>query len=141
MAWTLPEFTHAMAANPAPASGSAAATAVAMAAALVEKVANRSKQCDDAPALAARAAAVRGQALALVNADYEAVVEMLRRGEPGEQAIAVPTRIGELAREVRDIAVDLEKSGNPALLADSIGARELARAAESTVNEILRSNA
>lgn len=129
-----------MAANSAPASGSASAAAVAMAAALVAKVATRSADLDDAAGMVERAESVRRRALELVEADHEAVTEMLARRSPGPAAIAVPREIGELAQTVQRMARALEIGGNPHLIADAIGARVLAGAAAQATQAILRSN-
>lgn len=130
-----------MASDPAPASGSAAAFALAMSAALAQKVADRSRGFDGAAGLSRRAEGLRLRSLELVDADHRAVQEMLTRGAPGQAAVAVPEQIGEVAAELLEIAGELEESGSPWLIADSVGARELARAAASMAEAILRSNA
>lgn len=135
---TLSVFTRAIARQSAPASGSAAAVAVAMAAALAQKVAERSE--GSARGLAAQLEPARRRALELAEADAAAVTEMLARRVPGAAAIAVPEEIGELAARVRAVAVELENTGNPALLADASGARHLAEAGEAMARAILRSN-
>lgn len=135
---TLSAFTRAIAYEPAPASGSAAAVAVAMAAALAQKVAERSES--GARELAAGMELARRRALQLAEADAAAVTEMLARRAPGAAAIEVPREISELAIQVRGVAVELESSGKPALLADAAGARHLAEAGEEMVRAILRSN-
>jgi len=136
---TLSVFTRAVARESAPASGSAAAVAVAMAAALAQKVAERSE--GSAREFAAGMDLARRRALELAEADAAAVRRMLARGAPGAAAIDVPREIGELAAQVREVAVELEASGKPALLADAAGARHLAEAGGAMVRAILRSNA
>lgn len=136
----LPRFTLAMAEDSAPASGSAAAMGVAMAAALAQKVADRSRGLASASEISERVAVIRIEALDLVDADHRAVQEMLAQGEPGAEAVQVPRRIFELAGELVSIARVLEESGNAWLLADSIGVRELSQAAAGICEAILQSN-
>ncbi len=140
MAESLSRFTRAMARDSAPASGSAAAMAAAMAAALAQKVAARSGQLPGAAEISERAETLRVRALELVDADQRAVREMLASGEPGPDAILVPQQIGALAAELASIAGELQRNGEPRLLADSVGAGDLARAAEAMSAAIIRSN-
>lgn len=138
---SLAEFARDMAAHPVPASGSAAAYALALAAALAEKVARRSEGFDGDAALVSRAGDLRERALELVAADHDAVRDMLARGEPGPDAIAVPRDIAELASELARVGAALEEKASRWLLADSVAVRELAGAASQISAEILRSNA
>lgn len=134
------EFTNAIASHAAPASGSAAAIALAMAAALAEKVASRSPDLDAPNDLVAQARRHRESALAYAHADEQAVREMLKQGSPGPQAVAVPQAIGELAVELVGLATHLVEQGNQWLLADSVGARNLAKAARHMADSILEAN-
>lgn len=137
-------FTAGMAENSAPASGSAAALAVAMSAALAQKVATRTwpraPEEHQASDLICRLAEIRRRALELAEADHAAVTQMLAEGAPGPAAITVPSEIADLAEKCQEIAADLTESGKPGLVADSIGARELAAAARAMAVAILSSN-
>lgn len=138
MTRSLSEFAHAVAANPAPASGSAMAYGLALAAGLAQKVAARSPEVE--PSVCTRAEELREEALRLVVADQRAVEEMLAGGAPTAAAIEVPRQIGVVARGVQQLAERLVREGEPWLHADAVGAVELALAAQRTVNAILRSN-
>lgn len=125
---------------PAPASGSAAAAVVATSAALLQKVALRSKgKWSGAAAAHQRAEALRLRAEELVELDslaYLAFVEAVRSGEDVEAArkktIDIPAEIAKSAAEVADLARELEKKGNPNLRADAAAAAILAEAAATT---------
>lgn len=136
----LGEFTELIATQAAPASGSAAAMALAMGAGLAQKVVSRSPNLRDQTALGAQAQMMRDRALELIVADEHAVKDMLRRGMPGPQAVAVPQQIGEVAGDLDALASRLIKEGNPGLEADSLGALQLAQAAKKMTDAILQSN-
>lgn len=135
-------FLERMSSAPAPAAGSAAAVAVGMAAALVGKVARRSRRhLDDADSLARTSDGLRERALHLAGADAAAVTAMTSSGTgvPPE-AVAVPREIGDLAHEVAGLAARVREHGNPDLLADGVAAEHLAAAAGAATEAILTSN-
>jgi methenyltetrahydrofolate cyclohydrolase len=113
--------------TPAPASGSALAVAAALAAALTEMTARFS---DDEEATG-EAAHLRRELIGLADADAEAYTTYLQA--PGdlsrERIIEVPEAIAARAREVGELAEQLEREGNRRLVGDAIAARLLAGAA------------
>lgn len=132
---------------PAPASGSAAAAVVATAAALLQKVAIRTKSWPGAEAAHSRAEALRLRAEELIELDslsYLAFVEAVRSGDGIEAArrktIEVPREIAASAAEVVALARDLEANGNPNLRADAAAAAILAQAAGTTAEMLVEVN-
>ncbi|TME67167.1 MAG: cyclodeaminase/cyclohydrolase family protein [Chloroflexi bacterium] len=135
-------------AAPAPASGSAAAAVVATAAALLQKVALRSKgRWTGATAAHDRAEAIMVRAEELIELDtlaYLEFVEATRLGGNAEAArlktIEVPADIVGYAAAVIDLARELEANGNPNLRADAVAAAILAEAAAMTAAMLVEVN-
>lgn len=132
---------------PAPASGSAAATVVAAAAALLQKVALRSDRWEGAAAAYQRAEELRLQAEELIELDSKSFLEYVAAQRTGadvelarEKTIDSPLAIARAGAEVVALARALEKSGNPNLMADSVAAAILARAAVATAAMLVEVN-
>ena len=133
--------------EPAPASGSAAATVVAASAALLQKVALRSEKWKGAEAAHHRAEELRLHAERLIELDSTAFLEFIaaqRSGEEVEAArektIDTPLDIARAGAAVVELAQVLEKNGNPNLMADSVAASILARAAVATAAMLVEVN-
>lgn len=130
--------------RPGPAAGSAAALAAGLAAGLIGKTARLStRELPDAVEWAERADRLRAHAVALADADADAVVEMLggRGVDPGSAAVAVPEQIADLAAELADCARRLSAAAKPQLRADTFAAEQLADSAAAISREILQANA
>lgn len=128
--------------EPGPAAGSAAAITAAIAAALLTKTARLSRQqLPGAQDLARTAEHLRERALELAQADADAVQALLTGGSGPADPSAIPQRIGDLARELADLATRICADGKESLRADAAAAGHLARAAEETVGAIVASNA
>ena len=136
---TLAEITALVAQpEPAPGGGACAAIACALGAALAAMAAALSGRGE----IVDRAQQIRAEALVLADRDgaaYGAVIEA-QRLEPGDerrerladalsQAADVPLRIAELGAEVRELAIELERDGNPNLAGDAAVAAQLGTAA------------
>ena len=132
---------------PAPASGSAAATVVAASAALLQKVALRSEKWKGAEAAHQRAEELRLHAEKLIELDSTSFLEFLAAQRSGghvdaarEKTIDTPLDIARTGAEVVELAQVLEKNGNPNLMADSVAASILARAAVATAAMLVEVN-
>lgn len=122
-----------------PAGGSAAALATAMAAGLVRLVARVSRDWEEAPGIAAQAAALGDRSLALADDDhraYAAAVEQLRApdrdaalGRALRRAAEVPLAIAETAADVAALAALAARDGADAVRGDAWAAAALAEAA------------
>jgi formiminotetrahydrofolate cyclodeaminase len=124
--------------EPAPGGGACAAIACALGAALAAMAAALSKRTDRVD----RLHQIRAEALTLADRDgaaYGAVIEA-QRLQPGDErrerladalskAADVPLRIAELGVEVRELAIELERDGNPNLAGDAAVAAQLGIAA------------
>jgi formiminotetrahydrofolate cyclodeaminase len=133
--------------EPAPASGSAAATVVAASAALLQKVALRSETWEGAAAAYQRAEELRLQAEALIELDSTSFLEYVAAQRTGadveparEKTIDAPLAIARAGAEVVALARALEKHGNPNLMADSVAAAMLGRAAVATAAMLVEVN-
>ena len=120
---------------------------VATSAALLQKVAIRSKSWSGAKAAHSRAEALRLRAEELIEQDslaYTAFIEAVRSGDGVEAArqktIDVPMEIAGSAAEVVRLAHDLEANGNPNLRADATAAALLAQAAGATAEMLVQVN-
>ena len=134
--------------GPGPAGGSAAALATAMASGLVRLVARVSYDWDEAPGIAAQAAALGDRSLVLADEDhiaYAHALEQLRApdrdaalGMALRRAAEVPLRIAEVAADVAALAALAARDGADAVRGDawaaddrSVRADAAARAAET----------
>ena len=131
--------------TPAPGGGAAAGVTCALAAALVGMAARFAG--DDGTA--ARADALRGEAVELAEADLAAfgpVLEAMRSGPPERVAAAqaaaadVPLAIAETAAAVAGLAVAMAESGKPALLGDALAGADLAAAAARAAARLVAIN-
>lgn len=129
---------------PLPAGGSTNAVAGSVAAALVAKVARRSRGYrDDADRLAAEAEQQRDHLLSLVTVDaasYAEALEARRRGRDVEAATAAaagpPAAIAERASTVAHLAAEMVETGNPAVRWDAMTALRLAVAVTEGATEL-----
>jgi formiminotetrahydrofolate cyclodeaminase len=111
-----------------PAAGCAVAACVALSASLCAMTARLSRRQLTAPLaseLAAEAERLGARAAALIQADAEAVRQMLSPGEPTDAAL-VPMEILEVAVQVARLAAGLAAGGNANLRGDAMCARLLA---------------
>ena len=131
--------------TPAPGGGAAAGVTCALAAALVGMAARFAG--DDATA--ARADALRGEAVELAEADLTAfapVLEAMREGPPERVAAAqaaaadVPLAIAETAAAVAGLAAAVAESGKPALRGDALAGADLAAAAARAAARLVEIN-
>ncbi|MEN3312302.1 MAG: methenyltetrahydrofolate cyclohydrolase, partial [Actinomycetota bacterium] len=149
----LREFLEEIAAEGrTPGGGSAAALVTAIAAGLLAKVARGSGETwPDAAGIVAQAESLRDRATPLAQADaeqYEAALQA--RAETADQqgerrdfalgrayakAAEPPLQIVRAANDVAQLAIEVAKSGNPALRADAVTAALLAAAAASSAAE------
>lgn len=118
--------------TPAPGGGAAAAWACALAAGLAEMAAGFAGDADGA----ARARALRADALVLAERDGEAYgAALAARREGGDVAAAMaaaaepPLRIAEAAAEVAELAAALAVTGKASLVGDAMTGALLAEAA------------
>jgi formiminotetrahydrofolate cyclodeaminase len=128
--------------KPAPGGGSSAAVAVALAAALVEMAGDE------------RAAALRGRALELAEADlgsYAPVIEAQRlpADDPGRaerlrtalsEASAVPLALAEVGCEVAELAAAAARGGRRSLEGDATAGALLAEAATRAAARLVELN-
>jgi methenyltetrahydrofolate cyclohydrolase len=136
--------------GPGPAGGSAAAIATTMAAGLVRLVARVSHEWDEAPGIAAQAAALGDRALVLADDDHRAyahAVEQLRAPERDaslgialRRAAEVPLRIAETAADVAALAALAARDGADAVRADAWAAAALAEAASVAAARLVHVN-
>lgn len=126
-------------AGPGPAGGSASALAATMASGLVRLVARVSHEWDDAPGIAAQAAALGDRALVLADEDHRAyahALEQLRApdrdatlGRALRRAAEVPLLIAEVAADVASLAALAAREGADSVRGDAWAAATLAEAA------------
>ena len=137
-------------AGPGPAGGSAAALATAMASGLVRLVARVSHDWEDAPGIAAQAAALGDRALVLADDDHRAyahALEQLRSadhdvtlGKALRRAAHVPLQIAEAAADVAALAALAARDGAEAVRADAWAAATLAEAASAAAARLVHVN-
>jgi formiminotetrahydrofolate cyclodeaminase len=137
-------------AGPGPAGGSAAALATMMAAGLVRLVARVSSDWEDAPGIAAQAAALGDRSLMLADDDhrvYAAALEQLRArdhdatlGEALRRAAEVPLQIAEAAADVAALAALAARDGAEAVRGDAWAAATLAEAAAAAAARLVHVN-
>lgn len=136
--------------GPGPAGGSAAALATTMASGLVRLVARVSHQWEDAPGIAAQAAALGDRALLLADEDhrvYALALEQLRApsrdaalGSALRRAADVPLRIAETAADVAALAALAARDGADTVRGDAWAAATLAEAASVTAARLVHVN-
>ncbi len=132
---------------PAPASGSAAAAVVAASAALLQKVAIRSDKWSGAESAHQQAEDLRLRAEELIELDSVSFLEFVAAQRSGtnvasarEKTIDTPLEIARAGASVVELARLLEKNGNRNLMADSVAASILARAAVATAAMLVEVN-
>ena len=133
-----------------PAGGSAAAIATTMAAGIVRLVARVSHDWEEAPGIAAQAAALGDRSLALADEDhlaYAHAVEQLRApdrdaslGRALLRAAEVPLRISEAAADVAALAALAAQEGAETVRGDAWAAATLAEAASTAAARLVHVN-
>ena len=133
-----------------PAGGSAAALATTMASGLVRLVARASRDWEEAPGIAAQAAALGDRALVLADDDhraYAAAVEQLRAperdaalGRALRRAAEVPLSIAEAAADVAALAALAARDGADSVRGDAWAAATLAEAASVAAARLVQIN-
>ena len=133
-----------------PAGGSAAALATTMAAGLVRLVARVSPDWDEAPGIAAQAAALGDRALLLADDDHRVYARALAQlgapardaalGEALRHAARVPLEIAETAADVAALAALAAREGADAVRGDAWAAATLAEAAATAASRLVQVN-
>ena len=136
--------------GPGPAGGSAAALATTMAAGLVRLVARVSHDWDEAPGIAAQAAALGDRALLLADDDHRVYARALAQlgapardaalGEALRHAARVPLEIAETAADVAALAALAAREGAEAVRGDAWAAATLAEAAATAASRLVKVN-
>jgi formiminotetrahydrofolate cyclodeaminase len=126
-------------AGPGPAGGSAAALATTMASGLVRLVARVSHDWEDAPGIAAQAAALGDRTLMLADEDHRAYTHAFEQlpapdrdatlGRALRRAAEVPVQISEAAADVATLAALAARDGAASVRGDAWAAAALAEAA------------
>jgi formiminotetrahydrofolate cyclodeaminase len=137
-------------AGPGPAGGSAAALASTMASGLVRLVARVSHEWEDAPGIAAQAAALGDRSLALAEDDHVAYAQALAQlrsperdaalGRALRRAAEIPLRISETAADVAALAALAARDGAASVRADAWAAATLAEAASAAAARLVHVN-
>ena len=137
-------------AGPGPAGGSAAALATTMAAGLVRLVARVSHDWDEAPGIAAQAAALGDRALMLADDDHRAYAHALEQlhardhdatlGTALRRAAQVPLQIAETAADVAALAAIAARDGADHVRADAWTAATLAEASCAAAARLVHVN-
>jgi len=136
--------------GPGPAGGSAAALATTMAAGLVRLVARVSPDWEEAPGIAAQAAALGDRALLLADDDHRVYARALAQlgapardaalGEALRHAARVPLEIAETAADVAALAALAAREGADAVRGDAWAAATLAEAAATAASRLVQVN-
>ena len=136
--------------GPGPAGGSAAALATTMAAGLVRLVARVSPDWEEAPGIAAQAAALGDRALLLADDDHRVYARALAQlgapardaalGEALRHAARVPLEIAETAADVAALAALAAREGAEAVRGDAWAAATLAEAAATAASRLVKVN-
>jgi formiminotetrahydrofolate cyclodeaminase len=136
--------------GPGPAGGSAAALATTMAAGLVRLVARVSPDWDEAPGIAAQAAALGDRALLLADDDHRVYARALAQlgapardaalGEALRHAARVPLEIAETAADVAALAALAAREGAETVRGDAWAAATLAEAAATAASRLVQVN-
>ena len=133
-----------------PAGGSAAALATSMAAGLVRLVARVSRDWEDAPGIAAQAAALGDRSLLLADDDHRVYAQALAQldapdrdaalGKALRDAARVPLQIAETAADVAALAALAAREGAEAVRGDAWAAALLAEASATAATGLVRVN-
>jgi len=133
-----------------PAGGSAAALATTMAAGLVRLVARVSRDWEDAPGIAAQAAALGDRSLLLADDDHRAYGAALAEleapardaalGKALREAARVPLQIAETAADVAALAALAAREGADSVRGDAWAAAVLAEAAGTAAARLVYVN-
>lgn len=133
-----------------PAGGSAAALVTTMASGLVRLVARVSRDWEEAPGIAAQAAALGDRSLILADDDhraYAAAVEQLRApnrdaalGRALRRAAEVPLAIAETAADVAALAALAARDGADSVRGDAWAAAALSEAASVAAARLVHVN-
>lgn len=136
--------------GPGPAGGSAAALATTMAAGLVRLVARASRDWEDAPGIAAQAAALGDRSLLLADDDHRVYSRALAQlaapdrdatlGKALRDAARVPLHIAETAADVAALAALAAREGAERVRGDAWAAALLAEAASAAAAGLVRVN-
>ena len=136
--------------GPGPAGGSAAALATTMASGLVRLVARVSHEWEEAPGIAAQAAALGDRSLVLADDDHRAyarAVEQLRAperdaslGRALRRAAEIPVQIAETAADVAALAALAARDGHDSVRGDAWAAAALAEAASVAAARLVHVN-
>jgi formiminotetrahydrofolate cyclodeaminase len=136
--------------GPGPAGGSAAALATTMAAGLVRLVARVSREWEDAPGIAAQAAALGDRSLLLADDDHRVYAHALAQldapdrdaslGKALREAARVPLEIAETAADVAALAALSAREGAETVRGDAWAAAVLAEAASVAAAGLVRVN-
>lgn len=133
-----------------PAGGSAAALATSMAAGLVRLVARVSRDWEDAPGIAAQAAALGDRSLLLADDDHRVYAQALEQldaperdaalGKALREAARVPLQIAETAADVAALAALAAREGADAVRGDAWAAALLAEASATAATGLVHVN-
>jgi formiminotetrahydrofolate cyclodeaminase len=136
--------------GPGPAGGSAAALTTTMAAGLVRLVARVSYDWEEAPGIAAQAAALGDRSLVLADDDHRAYADALEQlhvpyhdaalGRALRRAAEVPAQIAETAADVAALAALAAREGADAVRPDAWAAAALAEAASAAAARLVHVN-
>ena len=136
--------------GPGPAGGSAAALATSMAAGLVRLVARVSPDWEEAPGVAAQAAALGDRSLLLADDDHRAYADALEQlrardhdatlGKALRRAAQVPVTIAETAADVAELAAVAAREGADHVRADAWAAATLAEASSAAAARLVHVN-
>ena len=137
-------------AGPGPAGGTAAALAATMASGLVRLVARVSPDWEEAPGIAAQAAALGDRSLALADDDHRVYARALVQlraperdaalGRALRDAAEVPARIAEAAADVAALAALAARDGAASVRGDAWAAATLAEAASTAAARLVHVN-
>jgi formiminotetrahydrofolate cyclodeaminase len=140
---SLEDFLEAVAEDtPAPGGGTSSAVTTALAAALVEMAARIGGS--DSPA--ARAAALRAEALRLAEEELTSYAPVLEAQTPADRTTALdaasepPAQIAETAAEVAELGIGVASSASPAVRGDALTGVILAEAAASAAARLVSTN-
>ena len=133
-----------------PAGGSAAALATTMASGLVRLVARVSPDWEEAPGIAAQAAAFGERSLMLADDDHRVYAHALQQlresdhdatlGKALRRAAEVPLEIAEVAADVAALAALAAREGADAVRGDAQAAAALAEAASAAASRLVHVN-